>query len=327
MSRNTQFNNVLSNITVAKIFTGTYGQKGCTCNCSGCFLGTYDALGKPKHQGTMEQVVEMVSLLPNLKSVILYGNPDISVDPQFCNEVAKYLQTLQKSLVMFTSGIGGTKTIKTVMEGVNPESVSINISVDSIDEQKLRTLRGCDISLQNIIDSMVYCNEIKVPFSISSNIWPLTADDDFFIFREFFKSYGAQKIRFHFGSSDGATMLIPHIPEDSFLELRNKLREVGGRVPAILVTKEEYDQWNLDSYHPQCIEAHKLHIFFEHDGIKAAACCGILAQQNPEKYIVDIREVRHIEFDNVKQCPVADKSLGFKCKYLIPVCRSFSCPQ
>ena len=321
-------NNVLNNIAVAKIVTGTYGQRGCTSNCPGCFLGTYDALDKPKHQGTMKQVIETVSLLPNLKSVMLYGNPDVSVDPQFCNEIAKYLQALHKSLVMFTSGIGGAKTIKTIMDGVNPDSVSINISVDSINERKLRMLRGCNISLQNIVDSMICCNEIKVPFTISSNIWPLNADDDFLVFKEFFKSYGAQKIRFHFGSSEGGvTMEMSHVPEDSFLEIRNKLREVGGRVPAILVTEEEYYKWKLDSYRTQCIEAHKLHVFFEQDGIKAAACCGILAQKNPEKYIVDIREVRHLELNNIKQCPSADKSLGFKCEYLIPVCRSFSCPQ
>ncbi|MCL2804313.1 MAG: hypothetical protein FWD26_00035 [Treponema sp.] len=322
-----QKNNVLNNITVAKIVTGTYGQKGCTCNCPGCFLGTYDALGKPKYQGTIEQVIEMVSLLPNLKSVILYGNPDISVDPQFCNEAAKYLQSLKKSIVMFTSGIGGAKIIKEIMNGINPESVSINISVDSIDEKKLRMLRGCNISLQNIVDSMMCCNEIKVPFSISTNIWPLTANDDFFNFKKYFLSYGAQKIRFHFGSPDGAITEMPHINEDSFLEIRNKLREVGGRVPAILVTKEEYVKWKLDTYRPQCIKAHKLHVFLEQDGIKAAACCGILAQQNPEKHIVDIRKVEHLESSNVKRCPCAEKSLGYKCNFLIPVCRSFSCPE
>jgi hypothetical protein len=89
-------NDALNKITVAKLFTGSFGKKGCLTNCPGCFLGTYDSLCKPKHQGTMIQIVELVSLLPNLKSIMLYGNPDISIDTQFCNEIVKYIQGIRQ---------------------------------------------------------------------------------------------------------------------------------------------------------------------------------------------------------------------------------------
>jgi MoaA/NifB/PqqE/SkfB family radical SAM enzyme len=317
-------NEVLSKIRVIKLFTGSYGRRGCTSNCPGCFMGTYDKLNKPKYQGTMDQVLELLNLVPNTKSVMLYGNPDVSVDPEFCNEILRYLQENNITAVMFTSGIGGKQVIRTLMNGINPETFSLNISVDTINEKKLSILRGKSFSLSNIVDTMNCCNEIGLDFTVSSNIWTINMDEDFAKYSEFFNSYGAKKVRFHFGSLEGSASNIQHVSEEDFLEIRNKMRTYG-RVPAIMVTQDEFVRFGLDTYVPQHVEAHKLHVFLEEDGIKATACCGILIQDDPEKYIANIRNITPIQITH--QCPIAEDSLGFKCKKLIPVCRSFSCPK
>jgi MoaA/NifB/PqqE/SkfB family radical SAM enzyme len=319
-------NEALSKITVVKLFTGSYGRRGCTSKCPGCFMGTYDKLNKPKHQGTMGQVLELLTLVPNTKSIMLYGNPDVSVDPEFCNEILRHLQKNNITAVMFTSGIGGKQVIRTLMNGIRPEAFSLNISVDTINENKLSVLRGRNFSLSNIVDTMNCCNEIGLGFTISSNIWPINMNEDFVRYSEFFSSYGAKKVRFHFGSLEGTASNLRHVSEDDFLEIRNKMRTYG-RVPAIMVTQDEFFKFCLETYVPQHIEAHKLHVFLEEDGIKATACCGILLQNDPEKYIVNIRNITPIQIDNTHQCPIAEYSLGFKCKKLIPVCRSFSCPK
>ena len=137
----------------------------------------------------------MLSALPNLNRVRIYGNPDISVDAGFCNDVARLLQDQGIGFSFFTSGIGGAKVMETVTDGINPSNVrKVIFSVATIDEKKLSEMKGVEISLKTITDGIECCNNLNIPFAMSIVIWPVNADEDFFEYQEFFKAYGALKL-------------------------------------------------------------------------------------------------------------------------------------
>lgn len=78
----------LEKVTDLTLYTGTYGKEKCSCNCIGCTQDGY-IKGKKPYQGTIEQIKEIIKKLPNLENAYLLGNPDVSVDTEFCNKAAK----------------------------------------------------------------------------------------------------------------------------------------------------------------------------------------------------------------------------------------------
>jgi hypothetical protein len=52
---------LLDNVHMIALYTGSYGRKGCTAKCPGCYMGKYGS-NKPMYQGNIEQVYELLSM-------------------------------------------------------------------------------------------------------------------------------------------------------------------------------------------------------------------------------------------------------------------------
>ena len=60
----------LEKVTDVTIYTGTFGKKGCTCNCIGCTQNGY-ITKKEKNQGNIEQIKIIIDKLPNLENAYI----------------------------------------------------------------------------------------------------------------------------------------------------------------------------------------------------------------------------------------------------------------
>ena len=76
---------LLEKVEELTLYTGTYGRRRCTCSCIGCTQESYGRRHKD-YQGTLEKINVIVKKLPNLKNAYILGNPDVSVDTEFCNK-------------------------------------------------------------------------------------------------------------------------------------------------------------------------------------------------------------------------------------------------
>jgi MoaA/NifB/PqqE/SkfB family radical SAM enzyme len=288
----------------------------------------------PFYQGNIQQVQELCSALPHLKHVTIYGNPDISVDPMFCNEVAKFLQENEIEMNFFTSGIGGAKTFNKVMSGINTKFIhKIVFSVDSIDENVLSTIKGVKMSLQTIIDGMEYCKRASIPFDVSIVVWPANADENLVSFKELFKSYGAQNIYAHFGSIEGAIGHVEHVAENKVIEIRERYRANSININCCLVDDVEYKTY-LDEFIKKEIIPCKspkngLTVHLEKDGVSVSPFCQYLTAIHPEYYtsLYAIQDLHVPVTENVYECPVSEQTFGYRCEKLHQICRFYMCDR
>ena len=127
---------LLENVEVLTLYTGTYGRKKCTCSCIGC---TQESYGR-KHedfQGNLGQIKTIIEKLPNLQDAYILGNPDVSVDTEFCNQAAKEFIKHGRKVMFSTSGFDGLNVIKKLTDGIDAKDISyISYSIDTIDRRK-----------------------------------------------------------------------------------------------------------------------------------------------------------------------------------------------
>lgn len=319
---------LLESINKIILYTGSYGKKGCTCNCGGCYLEKYGD-SKPMYQGNMEQVYELLSALPNLKKANVFGNPDISVDPVFCNMVSRLLQDRGIQMAFFTSGIGGAVAIKMLLDGISLSNVKgITFSVDSLDEDMLSKIRGVKIKLQTIIDGIKYCRDLNIPFAMSLTIWPENINEDWLAYENFFKSLGAAKIVAHYGSIEGTAKSVSHIPEEKVLEVRNKYKNSSIVWPICLATDDEYKKYISDYVNKgrlKCQDGSLMYAYLEEDGVKATIFCPIFTTVYPNYFakLSDMKGLKIPLLEDMSKCPVAEQGLGYKSKLAHPICRFY----
>jgi hypothetical protein len=312
----------LDTVTAICLFTGTNGKNGCTCNCLGCYLGK-DSLQKTRYQGNIDQIHELVGCLPNLKVVLIFGNPDVSVDTDFCNEVTLFLQSRNIQVCFVTSGVGGVKMLDTLLRGVNVNMIRfVDFSVDSLDNNKLSRLKGIDYSLDEAVDGIKYCNSKGIRTGVKPTIWPLNMDEDWFAYHRFFNKINVSRFVFHFGSIEGVYEDVSHVSESKVIEIRNKFKNVG-TMPQLLLTEEEYIEY-AKNYKPQCrSDKGMLIVYLEENGIKTATVCTTLAAVFPE-YVTELRDNNVPLLKNkFFECPIADKALGYTSNDYYAVCRHY----
>ena len=102
---------LLKKVKSLTLYTGTYGRRKCTCSCIGCTQESYGRKHK-EYQGNLEQIQKIIEKLPNLEEAYILGNPDVSVDTEFCNLAAKEFIKRGKKVMFSTSGYNGVKVIK-----------------------------------------------------------------------------------------------------------------------------------------------------------------------------------------------------------------------
>ena len=133
---------LLKKVKSLTLYTGTYGRRKCTCSCIGCTQDSYGWKHK-EYQGNLEQIQKIIEKLPNLEEAYILGNPDVSVDTEFCNLAAKEFIKRGKKVMFSTSGYNGVKVIKKLIQDIDPNNIQyISYSIDSLDNEKLLFLKG-----------------------------------------------------------------------------------------------------------------------------------------------------------------------------------------
>ena len=93
----------VNKVKLVALYTGNKGYKFCTCKCPCCSQKNVGG----NYQGTIEQVNTLLDIFTGLTHLYLFGNPDPTVDTEFCNEAAHVAIKRGKNVSFSTSGVGG----------------------------------------------------------------------------------------------------------------------------------------------------------------------------------------------------------------------------
>ena len=311
-------NKLLEKIIDLTLYTGTYGRKKCTCSCIGC---TQENFGR-KHedfQGTLEQIDVIIKKLPNLKNVYFLGNPDISVDTEFCNIAAKKVIEYGKKVMFSTSGYNATTVLKKLLDGIAPENIEyISYSVDTLNIEKLRYLKGNkDISLEEIEKAIMFCNENGITVKIQPTLWEINQDDYRDIIKHFHDKFNIDWFTFHAGSFESLqdrNVPLKHIKPEKWRTISKDINNISKEkklkivVPKIFLNEKEYKEYKKNTGLYCSNGGTGMQIWLQKDGIKATFC-PLLAEIMPNKIIFDIKSEEPKLFKSNNECPVCGKCI------------------
>lgn len=282
--------NLLENVEELTLYTGTFGRKKCTCSCIGCTQESYGKKHKD-YQGNLEQIKVIIKKLPNLKNAYILGNPDVSVDTEFCNRAAKEFIKAEKKVMFSTSGYNGVEVIKKLTKEIDAKSINyISYSVDTIDEKKLQYLKGNKkINLKDINEAIKYCLEKGIIVKIQPTIWEINQDD----YKEIIETYskmGIEWFTFHAGSFEALHEKknpLKHVEPKKWMEIVKEINRLAIRenlkikAPKIFLDEEEWQIYNKENK-VYCQNGGKgLQVWMEEDGLKATFC-PVLSEVMPE---------------------------------------------
>lgn len=306
------------------LYTGTYGRKKCTCSCIGCTQESYGKRHKD-YQGTMEQIKIIIEKLPNLKNAYLLGNPDVSVDTEFCNQAAKEFIKQGKKVMFSTSGYHGLEVVQELTKGISAKDINyISYSVDTLDNEKLQFLKGTKkIDIEEINQAIRYCLDHQIPVKIQPTLWEINQDD----YREIMNYYaklGIQWFTFHAGSFEalqGKKVPLNHIKPEKWLEIVNEIHHIAVRkklktkTPKLFLREPEWETYQRENKVYCQNGGRDLQIWMQEDGLKATFC-PILAEVS-SKYIFDLEKEEPTLLKGEKnQCAVCSQCLDTKIKKL-----------
>lgn len=315
----------LSNIDELTLYTGTNGRRGCSCNCPGCSQTNYgEQHAHNFHQGTLTQIQEIINLLPNLKKAYILGNPDCSVDTVFCSEAAK-LFIKHKIHVMFsTSGIGGVKTLKQLLERLDLSFIDyISFSIDSIYPKTESLLKGTNIEYDTLLKGIEYCQALGIPIKIQPTIWQINQNSCIEIMEFFNSKYNIDWFTFHVGSLEGVYPRSPktcqHVMPDRWHNTSQeiieyaKLNNLHVYVPLIFLTENEYEIYK-QNYIPHCQNPNPTNLQIWMEQNLQATFYPILAGLSPEQFTTPFAKYMTIKQpnNNDNSCIARNLSLGEK---------------
>ena len=314
--------NLLENVEELTLYTGTYGRKKCTCSCIGCTQTNYGIKHKD-YQGTIEQIKVIIDKLPNLKNAYILGNPDVSVDTEFCNEAAKEFIKAGKKVMFSTSGYNGIEVIKKLTEGINSKYINyISYSIDTIDNKKLQYLKGSNkINLDEINDAIKYCLDKGIIVKIQPTIWKINQDDYKDII-DFYSKLGIEWFTFHAGSFEalqGRNIPLKHVNPKKWMDIVKDINRLAIRknlkikAPKIFLEDDEWKNYK-EKNKVYCQNGGKgLQIWMQEDGLKATFC-PVLSEVMPE-FTFDLeKENPKIISSKENNCMVCSKCLDDKLK-------------
>jgi len=320
---------ILKKIEMCGLFTGTNGRRGCTGNCAGCYVGTIE-INHSMYQGNEEQVYELMDLLPNLKRVLIFGNPDPSVDPDFCNETARIFQSRNIQVLFISNGVGGIEVVKRIIKGLDTSLIfEFGFSIDALDDKKNSSMRGTRLCLDDTLLSMMYLKNLGINVKTSFTIWPTNMDENWEEYVNFFEVRGIN-VDHGFGCIQAAQGRINHVPSEKILEIRNEYSHL--KLATILANDGEYEDY-LSTYVAnnklKCTNLKNITAYFTQGKIKTTYLCTILSSIYPE-YLVCIKDLcsisSHAFYEKTVKtgyCPAAKQALGFECVCMHPVCRYY----
>lgn len=312
--------NLLKEVTALTLYTGTYGRKKCTCSCIGCTQEIYGKMHED-YQGNIEQIKTIIDNLPNLEDVYILGNPDVSVDTEFCNFAAKEFIKHNQKVMFSTSGYGGANVIKKLVEGIEAKNIKyISYSVDTIDNQKLQFLKGTkNINIEQIDESIQFCIKKNITVKIQPTLWDINQED----YKEIIDHYlklGIKWYTFHAGSFESIVdrkISLNHIKPKKWRKIVEDIntiaieKQLKIKVPKIFLNTEEHRKYQIANK-VYCQNGGKgIQIWIQKDGIKATFC-PILATVCPE-YIFNLEKEETSLINNEKNaCAICGKCLDEK---------------
>ena len=315
--------NLLEKVTDLTLYTGTYGRKRCTCSCIGC---TQESYGKRHEdfQGTMEQIDTISKKLPNLKTVYFLGNPDISVDTEFCNLASKKFTQEGKKVMYSTSGYNAMETLNKLIDGIEPQNIEcISYSVDTLNVEKFRYLKGNkNISIKEIEKAIKYCNENKIKVKIQPTLWDVNQDDYKDIIEYFSKKFNIDWFTFHAGSFESLQdrkVPLKHIRPEKWRKIAKEINEIAKKeklkilVPKIFLNEEEYKEYKENAKLYCNNGGTGMQIWMQKDGLKATFC-PILAETKPNDIVFDFEEEKPKLVKTNNECLVCTKCIDDELK-------------
>ena len=309
--------NLLEGVQELTLYTGTFGRKKCTCSCIGCTQESYGKKHKD-YQGKLEDIKVIIKKLPNLKNAYILGNPDVSVDTEFCNKAAKEFIKAGKKVMFSTSGYDGLNVVKKLTEGLEAKDINyISYSIDTIDNKKLQYLKGNkDINIEEIDEAIKYCLDKKIVVKIQPTIWEINEDE----YKEIIDKYSGMKIEwftFHAGSFEslqGRDIPLKHVNPRKWMEIVKEINREAIRknlkikAPKIFLDNKEFEKYEKENK-VYCQNGGKgLQIWMQEDGLKATFC-PVLSEVMPE-FTFDLEKDAPKILDNKNNnCTVCTKCL------------------
>lgn len=196
----------LSKVTNVTLYTGNNSPWYCTCSCPCCSQRKREQ----HYEGTLDQANIFFEMLPNLKQLYILGNPDPTVDLDFCHQIMKMAMARKINVSFSTSGIGGKVSYEKLLKGI-PNSIVdyVSVSIDTVDEQKLNILKGRQYSLKKSVDGIKWLLDNGYTVKIQPTLWSSNFNDVEELM-EYFIHIGVYWFTFHIGSLESGVSLPTH---------------------------------------------------------------------------------------------------------------------
>ena len=217
--------NEINSITV---YTGEKGSESCLCKCPICSQKGSTS----KYQGTNEQIDELFRIFPNLKQTYILGNPDPAVDTKYCNKLSLKAIESGSNVCYSTSGIGGIKTLKTLLKDIKPENVDyVSFSIDSVDKMKMNLLKGVNYPFDKAIDGIKWAQDSGYKIKIQPTLWSCNYLEAYSIVK-YFSQMDIQDFSFHVGSVEkGCLPTHQHLTEEEIKNVHLQLDNIYKQFP------------------------------------------------------------------------------------------------
>ena len=308
------------------LYTGNNGPEFCLCNCPCC-----SQLGRgERYQGTIQQVMVMFDKLPNLKQLYLMGNPDVTVDQDFCNEVMKEAVKRNIHVCFSTSGLGGKKVLSILLKDIPSSMVDyISFSFDGTRKEEMSLLKGIDYPMEEALEGLEWCIENGYIVKVQPTLWSSNYNNTEEII-DFYVRKGVKWFTFHIGSLESGIILPTHqhLSPKQIMKVYEqisdsvyKYSDIKVRCPIIYTECGENDPQKWYCMHPERVT--ELLIFFTEDGIKATHAPIVSIWE--KDLIFDIEKLENIDVRAIQEneiCPISEKLSGradticrFVCKY------------
>lgn len=316
----------LSKVSNVTLYTGNNSPWYCTCSCPCCS----QLQRNQRYEGTLEQANTFFEMLPNLKQLYIFGNPDPTVDLGFCHQMMEMAISRGIEVCTSTSGIGGKATYEKLLNGI-PASmvVYVSVSIDSVNEQKLSVLKGKQYSLPKAIDGIKWLLENGYTVKIQPTLWSSNFNDVEETL-EYFIQMGINWFTFHIGSLESGVKLPTHrhLTVDEMRSVHEVIQHVVNR------HKDKYitircpviypELWHNDETKWYCMKESsitELMITFTEKGIKGTHV-PMLSLQDEEFSFYFEKGQNEIQLPSIKKesiCPISKELSGTNktfCRYI-----------
>ena len=314
----------LSDVTNVTLYTGDNSPWYCTCSCPCCSQRKREQ----HYQGEINQGNTLFNMLPNLKQLYIFGNPDPSVDTDFCHQIALMAMSKGIHVCISTSGIGGKYTYQRLLKGIPTSIVDyVSVSIDTVDEEKLCTLKGRKYSLMKSVDGINWLLSNGYNVKIQPTLWSSNFLDVEELM-EYFIHIGVYWFTFHIGSLESGISLPTHghLTSDELKNVHETIQRVVNRHKNKITVRCPIiypELWDNDESKWYCMKefVSEIMVTFTKKGIKGTHVpMSSLFNENLSFYFEEGRDV--IELPTLEKkdiCPISKELSGKSetiCRYV-----------